>query len=206
MGRQGLDYRRLHSDGRWAAKQSPGPKQTVDRGFTMTSRTSSVRNENQNQVIKTTELLSASTGLALVRLTIGVMFLWVFFENLGKGTYSPAGYAGVINYYIKSSHSPAVWKAVMQLMASNAAIAAPLQALTEVSLGVLLVIGLFTRPAALVAFLFLGSLWISELGTSWIWELLVSVLACLGLALGGAGRKWGVDAWLARRWPASLLW
>jgi uncharacterized membrane protein YphA (DoxX/SURF4 family) len=94
----------------------------------------------------------------------------------------------------------------MQLMASNAAIAAPLQALTEISLGVLLLIGLFTRPAALVAFLFLGSLWISELGTSWIWELLVSVLACLGLALGGAGRKWGVDAWLARRWPASLLW
>ena len=172
----------------------------------MMSRISSVQNENQNQVIKTTDLLSASTGLALVRLTIGVMFLWVFFENLGKGTYTPGGYAGVINYYIKSSHSPAVWKAVMQLMASNAAIAAPLQALTEISLGVLLVIGLFTRPAAFVAFLFLGSLWISELGTSWIWELLVSVLACLGLALGGAGRKWGIDAWLARRWPASLLW
>ena len=172
----------------------------------MMSRISSVQNENQNQVIKTTDLLSASTGLALVRLTIGVMFLWVFFENLGKGIYTPGGYAGVIDYYIKSSHSPAVWKAVMQLMASNAAIAAPLQALTEISLGVLLVIGLFTRPAAFVAFLFLGSLWISELGTSWIWELLVSVLACLGLALGGAGRKWGVDAWLARRWPASLLW
>jgi hypothetical protein len=50
----------------------------------MMSRMSSVRNENQNQITKTTELLSASTGLALVRLTIGVMFLWVFFENLGK--------------------------------------------------------------------------------------------------------------------------
>jgi uncharacterized membrane protein YphA (DoxX/SURF4 family) len=183
-----------------------GADDTSGRRYTMMSRISSVQNENQNQVIKTTDLLSASTGLALVRLTIGVMFLWVFFENLGKGTYTPGGYAGVINYYIKSSHSPAVWKAVMQLMASNAAIAAPLQALTEISLGVLLVIGLFTRPAAFVAFLFLGSLWISELGTSWIWELLVSVLACLGLALGGAGRKWGVDAWLARRWPASLLW
>jgi uncharacterized membrane protein YphA (DoxX/SURF4 family) len=94
----------------------------------------------------------------------------------------------------------------MSLVVSNAAIAAPLQALTEISLGVLLVIGLFTRPAAFIAFLFLGSLWISELGTSWIWELLVSVLACLGLALGGAGRKWGVDSWLARRWPSSLWW
>jgi hypothetical protein len=40
-----------------------------------------------------------------VRLTIGAMFVWVFFENLGKGLYTPAGYAGLINYYIKSSLS-----------------------------------------------------------------------------------------------------
>ena len=160
----------------------------------------------QNDATRPAGFFDAAIGLAIVRMTIGVMFVSVFFENLGKGTYTAGGYAGVINYYIKSSHSPAVWKAVMGLVVNNAAIAAPLQALTEISLGVLLVIGLFTRPAAFIAFLFLGSLWISELGTSWIWELLVSVLACLGLALGGAGRKWGVDSWLARRWPSSLLW
>ena len=38
-----------------------------------------------------------AAGLALVRLPIGAMFLWVFFENLGKGLYTPAGYAGLIN-------------------------------------------------------------------------------------------------------------
>src|SRR3954451_8062619 len=148
----------------------------------------------------------AANGLALVRVTIGAMFVWVFFENLGKGLYSPAGYAGLINYYIEHSHSPAAWKAVMGLAASHAAMAAPMQGLTEISLGILLVIGLLTRPAAFVAFLFLGSLWISEFGTSWIWELLVPVLACLGLAIGRAGRKWGVDAFLAQRWPSSSLW
>ena len=151
-------------------------------------------------------LFGAANGLAIVRLTIGAMFLWVFFENLGKGLYTPGGYAGLINYYVKSSHSPAVWKAIMGIMASHAAIAAPLQAMTEISLGILLVIGLLTRPAAFVAFLFLGSLWISEWGTAWIWELLVPVVASLGLAVGGAGRRWGVDAWLAQRWPASLWW
>jgi len=80
------------------------------------------------------------------------------FRNLGKGLYSPAGYAGLINYYIKASHSPAAWKAIMGLMASHAAMAAPLQAIAEISLGILLVIGLLTRPAALAAFLYLGSL------------------------------------------------
>lgn len=148
----------------------------------------------------------AANGLALVRLTVGSMFLWVFFENLGKGLYTPAGYGGLINYYIKQSHSPAVWKSVMALAASHAGIAAPMQGLTEISLGILLVIGLLTRPAAFVAFLFLGSLWISEWGTAWIWELLVPMLAALGLSIGRAGRKWGVDALLARRSPSSPWW
>ncbi len=148
----------------------------------------------------------AASGLAIVRVTIGAMFVWVFFENLGKGLYTAAGYAGLINYYLKASHCPAAWKAVMGLAANHAAIAAPMQGLTEISLGILLLLGLFTRPAATVAFLFLGSLWISEFGTSWIWELLVPVMASLGLAIGRAGRKWGLDAWLAQRWPTAPWW
>ena len=148
----------------------------------------------------------AAKGLAIVRVTIGAMLVWVFFENLGKGLYTTAGYANLINYYIKASHSPAAWKAVMTLAANHAAMAAPLQALTEISLGILLVIGLFTRPAALVAFFYLGSLWVSEWGTAWIWELLVPVMASLALVVGRAGRTWGVDTWLARRWPSAPWW
>jgi len=162
--------------------------------------------QTQNGTVRFAGQPDAANGLALVRVTIGAMFVWVFFENLGKGGYTPAGYAGVINYYIKSSHSPAAWKWVMEQMASHPAMAAPMQAATEISLGILLVIGLLTRPAALVAFLFLASLWVSELGTSWIWELLVPVIASLGLAVGRAGRAWGIDALLARRRPASPWW
>jgi uncharacterized membrane protein YphA (DoxX/SURF4 family) len=150
--------------------------------------------------------VSAANGLAVVRVTIGAMLVWVFFENLGKGLYTPAGYAGLIRHYIEAGHAPAAWKAVMGLAADHASMAAPLQALTEISLGILLVIGLLTRPAALVAFLYLGSLWMSEWGTAWIWELLVPVLASLGLAIGRAGRRWGVDARLSQRVPSSPWW
>ena len=148
----------------------------------------------------------AANGLALVRLIVGAMLVSVFFENLGKGAYTPAGYAGVINYYIKNSHSPAAWKLVLGFMSSHAAMIAPGQAAMEISVGILLVIGLLTRPVAVVAFLFLGSLWVTELGTSWIWELLVPVVASLGLAVGRAGRAWGIDALLARRNPSSPWW
>ena len=160
----------------------------------------------QNTITRASNQLCAGNGLALVRLTIGAMLVWVFFENLRKGLYTPAGYAGLINYYIKSGHSPAAWKAVMGLVASHARMAAPGQALTEIGLGILLVLGFLTRPVAFVAFLYLGSLWVSEWGTAWIWELLVPVLASLALALGRAGRTWGVDAWLAQRRPSSPWW
>src|SRR3989442_5739647 len=118
----------------------------------------------------------AGVGLALVRLTIGAMFLWIFLENSGKGLYTPAGSAGLINFYIKQGHAPSAWKAVMALAASHAPMAAPLQALTEISLGCLLVAGLLTRPVALVACGVLARLCVSEWGTPWTLELPVSMV------------------------------
>ena len=159
--------------------------------------------ENTSQVA---DQPHARIGLALVRLTIGAMFVWVFFENLGKGLYKASNYASLIQDYIDKGSAPAVWKNVMALMAGHASMAAPLQGVTEISLGVLLVLGLFTRPVALVACVFLTSLWVSEWGTAWIWELLVPVLASLALVIGAAGRTWGVDSILARRRPSALWW
>lgn len=163
-------------------------------------------NPVENQGPRLVHQQQAGTGLAMVRAIIGAMFVSVFFENLGKGLYRPAGYAGLINYYITNDHAPAAWKAVMSFMANHAAMAAPMQGLAEISFGILLVIGLLTRPVAFVAFGYLASLWISEWGTSWIWELLVPVVALFALSVGRAGRSWGVDAWLSQRWPSSPWW
>ena len=61
-------------------------------------------NANSTVEVKQPE---AALGLAVVRVTIGAMFVWVFFENLGKGLYTPAGYAELINHYIKrATHRP----------------------------------------------------------------------------------------------------
>src|ERR1700678_374584 len=149
---------------------------------------------------------STVDGVAIVRVMICAMLVWVFFENLGKGLYTASGYAGLINYYIQHDHAPPIWKTLMGLAASHASMAAPMQGLTEISLGVLLVLGLCTRPVALVAFGLLASLWISEWGTSWIWELLVPTMSALALLVGRAGRTWGVDGFLARRKPSSMWW
>jgi len=146
------------------------------------------------------------TLLAILRLTLGAMFVWVFFENLGKDLYTPDGYASLIRYYIEKGRAPFAWKSVMAFMAGHAAIAAPAQATSELSFGVLLVLGLASRAVALAAFGLLTSLWVSEWGTAWIWELLVPMVVAACLALGTPGRRLGVDAALARRYPDVPLW
>ena len=148
----------------------------------------------------------AQLALTVLRLGLGSLFVWVFFENLGKGLYSPAGYSGVINYYLEKGHGPQLLKTVMALMVNHASVAGPMQGFTEITFGVLLLIGFLTRPVALGALLFLSTLWMAEWGTAWIWELLMPMIVALVLMIGAAGRKWGIDGLIARRYPRSLLW
>jgi uncharacterized membrane protein YphA (DoxX/SURF4 family) len=145
--------------------------------------------------------LDAVLALVILRVTLGALFVSTFFENRGKGLYSAAGYASLINSYIKYGHAPAIWKQVMGLTAAHAAIAAPAQAVLEAGVGVALIIGFLSRPAALVAFGFLTGLWMSEWGLGWIWELLVPMVLALALALGPSGQRAAVDVALLRHWP-----
>lgn len=149
---------------------------------------------------------AAERGLALARMCLGAMFVWVVFENYGKGLYTPDGYSHLIRVYIDQGHAPGVWKSLMAAAADHATVAAPLQAVAEISFGLLLTLGLFTRPAACAAGLFLASLWVSEWGTAWIWELLVPTWVAFALSVGRAGRYWGLDAVLASGNPDSPLW
>jgi len=71
----------------------------------MTTNESQVHTPTVNSIAQS----QAATGLALVRVTIGAMFV-VFFENLRKGGYPPAGYARMINY-IKKPRTDSNWLA-----------------------------------------------------------------------------------------------
>jgi len=162
--------------------------------------------QSSNPDIARLPAVEPSIVLAILRVTLGALFVSVFFENLGKGLYTPQGYAGLIDYYVASGRSPALWKSVMAVMARHAGVAAPIQGATELAFGLCLLLGIFTRPVALGAFGFLTTLWMSEWGTAWIWELLVPMVVALCLALGAAGRRLALDTALAARFPKVPIW
>ena len=144
-------------------------------------------------------------ALAVLRVVLGLMILSTFFENLRKGAYTPGGYKGVIDFYINKGSAPAIWKAIESVLAANARIVAPMQAMSELGFGVLLIAGVAMRVVAAAAGVFLLSLWISELGTSWPWELAMYVVVAFAVAWARGGRAWGVDAVLLRRNPGYRL-
>lgn len=73
---------------------------------------------------------------------------------------------------------------------------------TEIVIGVCLIVGLLTPIAALLGAGFALHLnfmvWDRNV---WMWEYAVEWMPLLGLALMRAGRYWGLDALLARRFP-----
>lgn len=50
--------------------------------------------EDRKVDVTTNDATNEKRALAVIRVAIGAMFVWVFFENLRKGAYTPAGYRG----------------------------------------------------------------------------------------------------------------
>jgi uncharacterized membrane protein YphA (DoxX/SURF4 family) len=77
----------------------------------------------------------------------------------------------------------------------------------EVGAGALLIVGLASRGAALVDLaeqLFLALVYLSS--NRWLFEQPHEYIPLIVLALVPAGRVWGLDAAIVRRWPALRRW
>src|SRR4051794_26187334 len=108
---------------------------------------------------------------AVLRLMLGSLFVSVFFENLEKHLYTVSGYSGLIDDDSARTNAPAFWSDhFMPFISDTASFFAPVQAVFELSLGILLVLGIASGVVALVTAGHLSALWISELGLFWVWE------------------------------------
>ena len=145
--------------------------------------------------------------MAGLRLMLGLLFLSVWGSNLNKGLYGPDQYAALIDGYVTDGDAPAPWKDVMRFVADEAAVFSKLQLAGELTLGVLLTVGLFTRPAGVAAWLFLSALWVSEIGVpnEWIWSLVFPALAAFAVAWLPEAQAFSLDERVRDRPPFDRL-
>src|SRR2546423_306866 len=127
--------------------------------------------------------------LSVLRVMLGGVFVSVFFENLNKHLYESKGYAALITGYRVDGNAPGAWKDVEKFVADHASFFAPVQAVFELSLGVLLVLGIGTGIVALLTAGQLGALWVSEQAPRrWVWEILSLVVIAVVVGLSALPR------------------
>ena len=146
--------------------------------------------------------------LAAARIFMGLLFLSVWSYNLQHGYYWTSGYADFVRIYAVDTHTPGMAALLDHVVIPNAAFFSKLQMVTElVLIGVPLTIGLFTPVSGAVGVIFALNLGLAANGKphEWMGTYAMILLLLAMAALTQAGRKWGIDARLARRNPRPRL-
>jgi thiosulfate dehydrogenase [quinone] large subunit len=159
-------------------------------------------------------------GVALLRIMVGIIFLWAGLEKLlAPEAFDASGFlqfatAGTLGWPFVSGEvaegtvfnpTQPIWLA----LAGNEAAMSAVNVLVpfgQLGIGISLVLGLFTRfgatmGAAMMTFFFFAA-WDFQYGI--VNQHLAYALICLTIAGIGAGRYYGLDGVLAARFPAGV--
>lgn len=146
--------------------------------------------------------------LAALRIYLGIIFALAVFPKLRAGPAFAIGLQGFLTHGAMQN-SPAFYQAFLtHIVLPHIGLFAGLTVTAETLVALALITGTATRLAAVVAMLLLTNYMLSK--GLWWWNPSSNdgafFMIALVLALCAAGRTFGVDAALARRWPNSILW
>lgn len=155
-----------------------------------------------------------SIPVAILRITIGVIVLVTWYDNLSKDLYASDGFAGLINWLFSedgNNSSLGFYESILDsIVVPNAGLFGGLQLIVELGIGIGLIAGLFTRAFSLAAAGFFFTLFLGYYGgNEWIWTYVLLLVSAVVVFLGYGGRKLGLDQWLTGKRgesPLSLLW
>lgn len=153
-------------------------------------------------------------AVPVLRITLGVIILVTWADNLGKDLYTGDGLTGLINYLFAedgNNSSLGFYQSILDSVVVPAAgFFGGLQLVVELLIGVGLLLGVFTRLSSLLALGFFASLFLGYFGgNEWIWTYVLLMASALTVFLGWGGRRFGVDQLLAAKRgnsPFGLLW
>src|SRR5437660_6612403 len=152
------------------------------------------------------------TGFALIRIFVGYLWFQQLFWKL------PPTFAGLYVYIVGESQHTIIpgYGSLLQhtFLAGCPSLSAPVGCTAfvplaacvwtaELLVSISLLFGLFTRFGAILATILSVQLYVGLAYTEWIWTYGMLVLLALVLVAVPAGRRLGVDLWLAPRLEAA---
>jgi len=152
-------------------------------------------------------------AMALLRITLGIIILFTWWDNFNKEIYTADGIRGLFNYIFNDTgggtlfgYRAIVESTILQFPGAFAAF----QMIAEFLMGLGLLVGGLTRLAGLGATFFFLNLFLAYFGGSeWIWTYVLLTVSALVVTLTYAGRELGFDRYLLKKRGAPalpLLW
>lgn len=156
---------------------------------------------------------SGSVPVALLRITLGVILIVTWYDNLTGDLYTADGLEGFLNWLFTSPEeggngsSLGFYESFLDsVIAPVAGPYATFQLIFELVMGIALLLGVLTRFFSLAAIAFFGSLFLGYFGgEEWIWTYVLLIMAAVTVYLGFGGRTWGVDRALVSSYGESPL-
>jgi len=141
------------------------------------------------------------TWIALLRIMLGLMFLTTWLFNALKGFYTPEGLYRFFTELYPQSENPLTWYAgfINGVILPIANVFAPFQLVAEFLLGLALLVGAFTPFFSLAGIFFLVNTFLATMGHDWPWAYLLPIGILCVTFLTKAGRSFGIDAALLKR-------
>jgi uncharacterized membrane protein YphA (DoxX/SURF4 family) len=146
--------------------------------------------------------------LLILRLHLGVILIITVLGKVLRSQPFSVEMLGFLNGYAMRNSSSWYQHFLQHVVIPHAMLFSYLIIAGEMVAGLSLLFGLGTRLGSAIAmFLFLNYMFAKgRLFWSPDSEDAAVFFSALVCCLGAAGRVWGVDAWLARRWPRVILW
>jgi thiosulfate dehydrogenase [quinone] large subunit len=152
------------------------------------------------------------TGLALIRIFVGYLWFQQLFWKM------PPDFAGLYTYIVRESQHTILpgYGYILQHTfltgctslhnASGCTLFVPLAAgvwIAELTVAMSLMFGVFNRFGAILGVILAAQLYLGLGYSDWYWTYGMLVLLCLVLTAVPAGRRLGIDQWLAPRLQAA---
>jgi uncharacterized membrane protein YphA (DoxX/SURF4 family) len=146
--------------------------------------------------------------LALLRIMIGLLFVTTWVNNLVQGLYTPEGLVRLFTEVYPTSENPLGFYAafINNVILPVRAVFAPFQMVTELALGLALLVGFLTPLFSLAGIFFLLNTFLATFTQDWYWSHLMPIGILAVVMLARAGRSLGIDAWLVRRFGSRFWW